>query len=222
MIKLQDITKVFSDGHQDRTILKGINLNVAKAESLALIGRSGSGKTTLLNLLSGIERPTNGNLQVNGVSLEKESEENLALFRRKNIGFVFQFFNLLPYLTVIENISLPLRMLNMWNDETQAFAKELMGKVGMLGFENRLPEKLSGGEKQRVAIVRALVHRPVLILADEPTGNLDEDNVSIVADMLFKMTAEYGITFVMVTHDEVLAKRAHIVMRMKNGLLAPC
>jgi putative ABC transport system ATP-binding protein len=222
MIKLTNVTKVFSDGHVDRTILKGINLEVEPGQSLALIGRSGSGKTTLLNTLSGLERVTSGSVNVKDFELGKASDEELAMFRRKHVGFIFQFFNLLPYLTVAENISLPLRMLNLWNAESEVFANELMGKVGILEFKDRLPEKLSGGEKQRVAIVRSLVHRPYLILADEPTGNLDEENVSIVADLLFKMTAEYNITLIMVTHDEVLAKRANRVLRMKNGLLQPC
>lgn len=221
MIKLTNVTKVFFDGDQDRKVLGGIDLAMERAESVALVGRSGSGKTTLLNTLSGLERVTTGKVRINDFSLDDANDDELAMFRRKNIGFVFQFFNLLPYLTVIENISLPLRMLNLWNSETQKFAKNLMSKVGILEFENRLPEKLSGGEKQRVAIVRALVHRPVLILADEPTGNLDEENVSIVADLLFSMATELGITLVMVTHDETLAKRANRILRMKDGQLQP-
>ena len=221
MITLSHVTKVFFDGDQDRTILGGIDLQVDRGESLSLIGRSGSGKTTLLNTICGLERPTKGQVTVDNYSLDQASDEDLAIFRRKHIGFVFQFFNLLPYLTVIENISLPLRMLNLWNPQTQSFAKDLMNKIGISEFEHRLPEKLSGGEKQRVAMVRALVHRPSIILADEPTGNLDEDNAAVVADLLFQMTAELSITLVMVTHDEVLAKRARRVLKIKDGLLHP-
>lgn len=219
MIKLTNVSKVFFDGDQDRKVLAGIDLEIPKGESLSLVGRSGSGKTTLLHTISGLERATMGTVQVDGFAVERANDDELTLFRRKNIGFVFQFFNLLPYLNVIENISLPLRMLNAWNPESQKFTEELMNKVGISEFRNRLPEKLSGGEKQRVAIVRALVHRPSLILADEPTGNLDEDNVALVSNLLFSMTKEMGITLIIVTHDEILAKRADRMLRMKDGLL---
>ncbi len=185
-----------------------------------MIGASGSGKTTLLNLLSGIDRPDEGRVLIDEVDVHALREPELTLFRRRHIGFVFQFFNLIPTLTVGENIALPMELIGKPADQIAERVDDLLGQVGLNGMAERYPETLSGGEQQRTAIARALAHRPKLLLADEPTGNLDEDTGEQIIRLLTALAREQGVTLLIVTHSARVADAADQVMRMDHGRVA--
>lgn len=219
LIRFENVTKQFHEGEQDRAVLQGVNAEIARGEFVAIVGRSGSGKSTLLNLLAGLDTPTSGDIFVNGVNIAKLNDTDRTLFRRKHIGFVFQFFNLIPTLTVRENVLMTAE-LSGWQDKAaRAQADSLLGAVGLLERANVFPDKLSGGEQQRVAIARALCADAELILADEPTGNLDADTGAKILDLLVTLAREKNKTLVMVTHSSDVAEQADRVLRMEHGKL---
>jgi putative ABC transport system ATP-binding protein len=212
MITLENVEKYYGRTH----VLKGITLEVEKGDFISITGSSGSGKSTLLNLIGGMDRPEAGRIVVEGEEITSYPEEKLTLYRRKKIGFIFQFFNLLPNITVFENIRMPL-LLNGITDETGV--TDFIRRVGLEGREGSLPYQLSGGQQQRVAIARALVHNPEIILADEPTGSLDSSTGAAIMDLVRELAAETGKTVILVTHEAYLADYARKKVRIKDGML---
>ena len=206
-----------SKKYGDLEVVKGVSLAVDVGEFACLVGKSGCGKTTLLSLLSGLEKPTKGRVILSGKEINGTSEDALALFRRENVGFIFQSFNLIPTLSAWENIALPLFPLKMTNEERRKRATELLEKMELGHRVEHLPSALSGGEKQRVAIARALVNHPKIIFADEPTGNLDSGTGEAIMDILNKLNRDEGVAVLMVTHEAELAKTANRLIRMKDG-----
>lgn len=217
MIQIKDLYKVYGKGENRVEALKNINLTIEDGEFVAILGPSGSGKTTLLNCLSGIDTPTRGEIFFNNVAFHSLTEEEKTKFRAQHMGFVFQFFNLVPVLTVLENVELPLKILGVDHDHGLECAYEMLKKVGLLNKANRFPSQLSGGEQQRVAIARALIHEPDVVWADEPTGNLDSETGLGVIELLEKMRVQNNTTLVIVTHDERIAKRANRVLVIRDG-----
>ena len=201
LVSIQGIAKSYSQAGRQQTIYHDVSVDIAAAQKVALVGRSGSGKTTLLNLVSGIDLPDRGQVIVNGVDLGTLNETQRSLFRRHHIGFVFQFFNLIPTLTVIENLRLPLELKGESSAQAASQALNLLDRVGLLERQTCFPDALSGGEQQRVALARALIHRPPLVLADEPTGNLDADTGALVLALLNELVEENRATLLMVTHS---------------------
>jgi putative ABC transport system ATP-binding protein len=218
-VEATDLRKSYREGEREHEVLCGAAFQVGKGERVAVLGPSGSGKSTLLNLLSGIDLPDRGTVRIAGVELTGLSERDRTLFRRRHLGFVFQFFNLLPTLTVLENLLLPIELNGRVGPEEAGRARELLGEVGLEDRAEAFPDRLSGGEQQRVAIARALVHRPSLLLADEPTGNLDEDTGARVVGLLEDMVAREGSTLMMVTHSRELASRMDRVLRVGHGVV---
>lgn len=216
-LRFHDLTKSYYEGDVRRVVLQNAHAEFQPGEMAVILGRSGSGKSTLLNLISGIDAPDSGQIWVNGQDLTALSERDRTLFRRARIGFIFQFFNLIPTLTVGENISLPLELNRMPRPQTREKARALLDSVGLLDRWDTFPEKLSGGEQQRVALARALVHDPLLILADEPTGNLDEETGAQVMSLLARLAREQGRTLLMVTHSLDAAAHADRVLRLSHG-----
>jgi len=197
--------------------VKGVSLSVKEGEFVCLTGKSGSGKTTLLSLLSGLESPTTGTVSLAGRDITGATEDDLALFRRSHVGFVFQSFNLIPTLSAWENVALPLFPVKMSHAERRKRAADLLAGMEMNGRANHLPSELSGGEKQRVAIARALVNHPKILFADEPTGNLDSATGSVILQILRNLNRKEGLAILMVTHDEEIAKTADRVVHMRDG-----
>ena len=206
-----------SKKYGDLEVVKGASLAVNEGEFVCLVGKSGCGKTTLLSLLSGLEKPTKGKVSLDGREITSSSEDELALFRRDNVGFIFQSFNLIPTLSAWENVALPLFPIKMTNEERHRRATELLGKMDLGHRMEHLPSALSGGEKQRVAIARALINHPKIIFADEPTGNLDTSTGEAIMNILNKLHQEEGVAILMVTHEDELAKTANRLIRMKDG-----
>jgi ABC-type lipoprotein export system ATPase subunit len=198
-------------------VVKGASLTVMDGEFVALVGKSGCGKTTLLSLLSGLERPSKGQVMINGREITDATEDELALLRRDNVGFIFQSFNLIPTLSAWENVALPLFPIRMPKEERRRRATELLEKMEMGHRLEHLPSALSGGEKQRVAIARALINHPKIVFADEPIGNLDSSTGDAIMAILNRLHAEQGMTMLMVTHEPELAKTADRVIRMQDG-----
>ena len=219
LLEIRGITKKYREGDREHVVLRGADAAVGSGEFVALLGPSGSGKSTLLNLVSGIDAPDGGEVVVAGTSLTGLSERERTLFRRHHVGFVFQFFNLLPTLTVEENLLLPLELKGRVGVPERERARALLDAVGLGGRENSYPDRLSGGEQQRVAVARALVHDPVLILADEPTGNLDAETGSRVLDLLAGLAGSRGKALLVVTHSREVADRAHRILRIRGGFL---
>jgi putative ABC transport system ATP-binding protein len=218
-LRFHDLTKAYYEGSMRRVVLENAEAEFQPGEITAILGRSGSGKSTLLNLISGIDAPDSGRIWVNGQELTSLSERDRTLFRRARIGFVFQFFNLIPTLTVGENVSLPLELNHVPRLEAAKKAQAILDSVGLLDRWNTFPEKLSGGEQQRVTLARALVHDPWLILADEPTGNLDEETGAQVMALLASLAREQNRTLLMVTHSLEAASPADRVLRLSHGQL---
>ena len=206
-----------SKKYGDLEVVKNVSLTIDAGEFVCLVGKSGCGKTTLLSLLSGLEKPTKGRVILNGKEIDGAPEDELALFRRENVGFIFQSFNLIPTLSAWENVALPLFPLKMTSEERRKRATELLGKMELGHRLEHLPSALSGGEKQRVAIARALINNPKIIFADEPTGNLDSSTGEAIMDILGKLHRDEGVAILMVTHEAELAKVANRVIRMKDG-----
>jgi ABC-type lipoprotein export system ATPase subunit len=206
-----------SKKYGDLEVVKGVSVTVAAGEFVGLTGKSGSGKTTLLSLLSGLEYPTAGHVLLDGKDITGATEDELALFRREHVGFIFQSFNLIPTLCAWENVALPLFPVKMPGDERRKRATELLAKMELGDRMDHLPSALSGGEKQRVAIARALVNHPRILFADEPTGNLDSVTGDVIINILKSLHKEEGVAILMVTHDEELAKTADRLIRMHDG-----
>lgn len=214
-IKITGLTKKYDSFGTEITALGGIDLSIADGELIAIIGESGSGKTTLLNQLCGMDVPDKGEITVDGVELTRLSPSELCKMRRTEIGVIYQFYNLVPELNVRDNITLPVELDGRAVDEERL--TEILRTVGLLGRERDFPSALSGGQQQRVAIARALFQEPSLILADEPTGNLDEKNGEDVLELLCRLNREKGITVIIVTHSRVVADRAKRLIRLRNG-----
>jgi putative ABC transport system ATP-binding protein len=220
MITVDKLAKAYHSGSTRQVVFDRLSFSVEAGETVALLGASGSGKTTLLNLISGIDRPDAGSVLLDGVDVHALAEPDRTLLRRRRIGFVFQFFNLIPTLTVGENVALPLELLGEDDRAAQQRAAGLLEEVGLGGFANRYPETLSGGEQQRAAIARALAHRPDLLLADEPTGNLDEDTGGRIIALLGGMAKRQGTTMLLVTHSAQVAAAADRVEHLSHGRVA--
>ena len=218
-LRFHDLTKSYYEGDRRHVVLQNAHAEFQAGEITAILGKSGSGKSTLLNLISGIDAPDSGQIWVDGQDLTALPERERTLFRRARIGFVFQFFNLIPTLTVGENVSLPLELNRLPGQEAKQKARELLDAVGLLERWDTFPEKLSGGEQQRVALARALVHDPLLILADEPTGNLDEETGTQMMDLLARLTHEQNGTLLIVTHNPEAASYADRILRLSHGQL---
>ena len=220
-LRFHDLTKSYYEGDVRRVVLQNAHAEFQPGEITAILGKSGSGKSTLLNLISGIDAPDSGQIWVEGQDLTALPERERTLFRRARIGFVFQFFNLISTLTVGENVSLPLELNRVSRPDAHRKAEDMLEMVGLLDRWNTFPEKLSGGEQQRVALARALVHDPLLILADEPTGNLDEETGTQVMSLLARLAREQNRTLLIVTHSREAASYADRILRLSHGQLLP-
>ena len=217
MVEIVDLHLSLVGGAGPVNILRGVNLSISGSETISIVGPSGAGKTTLLMALSGLEKPTSGSVRVAGTDLALISEDDLARFRRQHVGIVFQSFHLIPTMTALENVALPLEFAAADNPAEQA--KTALEKTGLGDRLDHFPGELSGGEQQRVALARAFVVKPSLLLADEPTGNLDRETGQMVMDLLFDLQEEHGTTLVLITHDEALASRCHRSIHMVDGQL---
>lgn len=219
LIHIVMLARRYAVGKSVISALAGVDLVVRRGEFMALVGPSGSGKSTLLNLIGGLDRPSAGEVIVDGLSLGKASEQQLVKYRRERVGFIFQSFNLLPTLTALENVESPLMLAEMPKNKRRERAAGLLESVGLGPRAGHRPNELSGGEKQRVAIARALANRPLLLLADEPTGNLDSKTGAAVLDLLCDLLKAQGLTLVMVTHDPEVAARADRIVHLRDGCL---
>lgn len=220
VVEVQDVTKRYRRDDFEIEVLSGITLAVPQGEYVALMGPSGSGKSTLLNLLAGIDRPTSGRILVAGDDITRLSESQLAPWRHRHIGFIFQLYNLIPVLTAFENVELPLTLARLSKAQRRLKAETALKVVGLGNRMDHYPRQLSGGQEQRVAIARAIVTDPTLLLADEPTGDLDAKSAEDVLDLLVQLNQEFGKTIVMVTHDPRAAERAHTLLHLEKGRLA--
>jgi putative ABC transport system ATP-binding protein len=217
LLEARDITKAYTLDHRDISVLEHVSLSAVKGEFIVIAGSSGSGKTTLLTLLSGLDHPTSGRIFIDDREITRASEEDLAPLRNRTIGFVFQSFHLVPSMTALENIMFPAELRG--DPEAAARAGQLLARVGLSARADNLPSQLSGGEKQRIALCRALINRPKLLFADEPTGNLDSENGKIVLAQLIDLKNEHGATLVLVTHNPDIARAADRVLTLKDGRL---
>lgn len=215
LLNLKNVSKIYKTGKIDVCALKDINLSINKGELVAIIGESGSGKSTMLNLLGGLDTPTSGEINVNGMIINKLGDNELSNYRRDAIGFVFQYYNLLPYFTVEENIVLPLRMAKKKIDKD--YLNSIINTLGLNDRRTHLPSELSGGQQQRVAIARALINKPNIILADEPTGNLDSKNTKEVLELLKHTSSKFNQTIIIVTHDLSITNYVNRVITMEDG-----
>jgi putative ABC transport system ATP-binding protein len=220
IITVQDVTKSYHRDALEIPVLRGITLRVPEGEFLALMGPSGSGKTTLLNLIAGIDRPDAGNVSVAGTDIGTLNESQLAVWRSRHVGFIFQFYNLLPVLTAYENVELPLLLTKLSRKEKRDHVEAALRLVGLGDRMKHFPKQLSGGQEQRVAIARAIVTDPTLLVADEPTGDLDKVSANEIMDLLDRLNKEYKKTIVMVTHDPRAAEKAHVVKHLDKGELS--
>lgn len=217
MLALRQVSKSYREAQTRRTVLADVDLEIERGEFVAVTGRSGTGKSTLLNLISGIDLPDSGSIFLDGVDLTTLSERQRTLKRRSAVGFVFQFFNLIPTLSVTENLMLPLELIGSHRDAARKRVTYMLERVDLASLADSFPDRLSGGEQQRVAVARALVHEPELVLADEPTGNLDVETGRMVLALLCDMSHDAGKTLIIVTHSEEAAARAGRVLRIDHG-----
>lgn len=215
MIEISNLTMQLTSGGRTVTILDGIDLSVPAKQFLAVVGPSGSGKSTLLGLIAGLDRPTSGSIRIDGASLSELSEDDLARLRREKVGMIFQSFHLIPTLTALENVQVPLELRGEGSADREAI--RLLDAVGLGDRKHHYPVQLSGGEQQRVAVARAYSAKPALLLADEPTGNLDSANGARVIDLLLQLHRDQGSTLILVTHDPSLAARAERVLSLRDG-----
>lgn len=215
ILKVENLTKVYGKGENEVRALNGVSFSVEKGDFVAIIGPSGSGKSTLLHTLGGVDRPTGGKVLVNGQDVYSQSDEQIAVFRRREVGLIYQFYNLIPVLNVEENMSLPV-LLDGRNVNRDRL-RELIRELDLVGREKNLPNQLSGGQQQRVSIGRALMNSPSIVLADEPTGNLDSKNSHEIVELLKRMNREYNQTLIMITHDESIALQARRIIAIEDG-----
>lgn len=219
LVSVRKVTKTFFRNTNEVRVLQGLDLDIEKGEFMALMGPSGSGKSTLLNLIAGIDRPSSGSIQIDEVDIAQLSESDLARWRSRHVGFIFQLYNLIPVLTAFENVELPLLLTHLNKAERKKHVETALNVVGLGDRMSHYPRQLSGGQEQRVAIARAIVTDPTLILADEPTGDLDAASGEEILGLLQRLNKEFGKTIVMVTHDPRAAQRAHIIRRLEKGVL---
>jgi putative ABC transport system ATP-binding protein len=219
MVDVRNVRKVYRRDSQEIPVLDGINLEVPEGEFVALMGPSGSGKTTLLNLIAGIDRPTSGQVVVAGTDVAQLSESDLAKWRSQSVGFIFQFYNLIPVLTATENVELPLLLTRLSKKERRERARTALKVVGLADRAHHYPRQLSGGQEQRVAIARAIVGDPKVLVADEPTGDLDAKSAEEILALMESLNRDFKKTIVMVTHDPRAAERAHIQHHLEKGVL---
>jgi len=219
IIHLRNLTKGYTEGKEKRTILDNVSMTFYQGDFILLLGHSGSGKSTLLNLISGIDDPDAGEIEVNGQTINRLSERQRTLFRREHIGFIFQFFNLIPTLTVLENITLALQLNGKLTTAKQQEVSQLIDRVGLTARQHTFPDKLSGGEQQRVAILRAIADNPTVLLADEPTGNLDEATGQTILSLLLELTRQANKTLIMATHNPDIIPLADKIYQVKQGQL---
>lgn len=217
MILVESVSKTFKSGDTDLTVLNNISFSISKGEFVSILGASGSGKSTLLGLLAGLDRPTTGQITLNNQKLNHLTEDQLSVFRNRQVGFVFQSFQLIPTLTAIENVMVPMELLGL--DHVREKAKELLDLVGLSQRRNHYPVQLSGGEQQRVGIARAFANNPVILFADEPTGNLDTKTGQKMIELMLELNQSKKTTLVMVTHDLGLAKQTDRILRLSDGSL---
>lgn len=215
ILKVENLTKVYGKGENEVRALNGVSFSVEKGDFVAIIGPSGSGKSTLLHTLGGVDRPTGGKVLVNGQDVYSRSDEQIAVFRCREVGLIYQFYNLIPVLNVEENMSLPV-LLDGRNVNRDRL-RELIRELDLVGREKHLPNQLSGGQQQRVSIGRALMNSPSIVLADEPTGNLDSKNSHEIVELLKRMNREYNQTLIMITHDESIALQARRIIAIEDG-----
>lgn len=215
ILKIEHLTKIYGTGENTVRAVDDISFSVEKGEFLAIIGPSGSGKSTLLHILGGVDRPTSGKVYMNGQDVYAQDEETLAIFRRRQVGLIYQFYNLIPVLDVVENMTLPVLMDGRRVNEERL--KELLNTLGLTARRKNLPNQLSGGQQQRVSIGRALMNAPAVVLADEPTGNLDSRNSQEIVELLKQSNRKYGQTLVIITHDENIALQADRVIAIEDG-----
>jgi putative ABC transport system ATP-binding protein len=217
IVKTINLTKIYRMGPSEIRALDGVNLTIERGEFLSVMGRSGSGKSTLLNLIGCLDRPTSGSVILDGVEVSRLPGRRLPRIRREKVGFVFQQFNLIPTLTALENVELPLRYAGVGRGERRRRAKEALEEVGLSDRLGHRPSELSGGEQQRVAIARAIVNRPDILLADEPTGELDTHTAAEIIDLMHELNREEGVTVVIVTHDPLVASRTDRIIYLSDG-----
>jgi putative ABC transport system ATP-binding protein len=218
-VQTVDVTKVYRVGNMDYPALKGINLKIGKGEFVSIMGPSGSGKSTLLNVIGALDRPTTGRVIIDGIDLKKLSEDSLSILRNRKLGFIYQSFNLIQRLTSLENVEMPLISRGIPENTRRSRSLKLLSAVGLSAKANKRPAELSGGEQQRVAIARALVTQPALIIADEPTGNLDSKTTREVVDQFVHVNKEFGTTILVVTHNIEIANMTQRVISIKDGLV---
>ena len=218
-IEATNLSKEYRKGNQTIAPLSGLDLEVRQSDFVALMGPSGSGKTTLLNLIAGVDSPTSGSLRIGEIDLEKLTRDQLTSWRSQNVGYIFQLYHLLPVLSAYENVELPLLLRPMSKNERQERVKKVLEQVGLIDRQNHRPKELSGGQEQRVAIARALVGDPPLIVADEPTGDLDRESADGILKLLKSLSEVHGKTIVMVTHDPRAAESANSVLELEKGRL---
>lgn len=215
IIQVEHLSKVYGKGENEVVALRDVSFSVEKGEFVAIIGPSGSGKSTLLHILGGVDRPTSGKVYMNGKDVYQQKEDQLAIFRRRQVGLIYQFYNLIPILNTVENITLPVLMDG--RDINQEYLTELVTVLGLEGKEKNLPNQLSGGQQQRVSIGRALMTSPLVVLADEPTGNLDSKNSQEIMDLLKTSNKKYNQTLIVITHDEKIALQADRIIAIEDG-----
>ena len=222
MLQVQGLTKSYPTAHREAlTVLKAVDFSLEAGDSLAIIGPSGSGKTTLLGLCAGLDRPTSGSVAIAGISIGDLTEDGRAAVRNAHVGFVFQNFQLIPTLTALENVMVPLELRGQGGPAQEAQAQALLERVGLLERRDHYPIQLSGGEQQRVALARAFINQPKILFCDEPTGNLDGETAHRVINLIFELNREQGTTLVLVTHDPELAALCSRTLRLKNGQVVP-
>ncbi len=215
MIQVEHLSKVYGKGENEVVALNDVSFSVKKGEFVAIIGPSGSGKSTLLHILGGVDRPTKGKVYFDGVDVYQQKEDQLAIFRRRQVGLIYQFYNLIPILNVVENMTLPVLMDG--REVNQEFLTELFATLGLEGKEKKLPNELSGGQQQRTSIGRALMTSPLVVLADEPTGNLDSKNSQEIIQLLKTSNKKYNQTLIVITHDENIALQADRIIAIEDG-----
>ena len=218
-VQTVDVTKVYRIGHNDYPALRGINMKIGKGEFVSIMGPSGSGKSTLLNLIGALDPPTSGKVIIDGINIRKLNEDQLALLRNRKLGFVYQSFNLIQRLNSVENVEMPLISRGMPEKARRSRSMKMLSAVGLAGKAQKRPTELSGGEQQRVAIARALVAEPSMIIADEPTGNLDSKTTSEVVKQFTQVNKRFGTTIIIVTHNEEIANKTHRVISLRDGLI---
>ena len=217
LLRVENLSKSYGKGEAKVDALKNINLSIKKGEFIAIVGPCGSGKSTLLHLLGGVDKPTSGNVFINDINIYDLKEKDLAIFRRRNVGLIYQFYNLIPVLTVKENILLPAELDNRKIDKE--YLEDLLKTLDLKERENHLPSELSGGQQQRTSIGRALINRPSIVLADEPTGNLDSKNSKEIVELLKVSVKKYNQTLIMITHDTNIALQADRVITIEDGII---